>query len=102
MILQDFDVNIKNNPDDITGALDLIFNLMRGVVEAMKSIKLFANVSLFDFSIVLAVMSIVIVYLINIAKRPSVETSRQERYRKGVAEQNKRMRDFSDWWDTLG
>ena len=51
---------------------------MADVVGAMKTMYIFQQgslkVSLFDFLITLAVMSIVITYLVNVARRPTVET----------------------------
>lgn len=71
----DFDVNIKNDYHLISDVLDFLLSLMRGVTDMLRSIKLFAGVSLFDFLIVIAVMTIVIVNLINIASRPNIRSS---------------------------
>lgn len=71
------DTNIYNDPNDVSNVLELIFNLIGGVVKAMQDINLFAQVSLFDFCVALSVMSIVITYLVNVAKRPQSETGKQ-------------------------
>lgn len=77
----DFDIN--NDANLISNVLDIIFSLIEGVVKAMKEITLFrlgtASVSLFNFCIALTIMSIVITYLVNVAKRPNSGTSSEIR-----------------------
>ena len=72
----DFNVNINNDAGLISNILDIIFSLIAGVISAMKEIILFktgnTEVSLFSFCIALAIMGIVITYLVNVAKRPSM------------------------------
>lgn len=82
MILLDYDANINNNPSYVKSALSLILDVFTGVIKTLQSIKLFANVSLFDFLIALTVMTIVITYLVNVAKRPTVESTTQEQARE--------------------
>lgn len=76
ILLRSSDVN--NDPSVITAMLSFIIELMADVVKVMQSIYIFeqafAKVSLFDFLIAVAVMSIVISYLINVARRPTVES----------------------------
>lgn len=76
ILLRSTDIN--NDPSSIMQMIEFLFGLMGDVVKAMRTIYLFKSgsvrVSLFDFLIVLAVMSIVITYLVNVARRPTVES----------------------------
>ena len=62
--------------------LDQIIFMIRDFVILLRGFKIYKSVSYFDFFIALAVMSIVIVYLVNIARTPRVETSRSSYSRK--------------------
>lgn len=93
ILLRSTDIN--NDPSLITQMFEFLFGLMGDVVKAMQTIYLFKSgivkVSLFDFLIVLAVMSIVITYLVNVARRPNVtstsaETSRERAKDKAYRE----------------
>lgn len=79
MNLLEFSVDINNDTNLISSAFDVLFDLLRGVTDTLHSIKIFANVSLFDILIAVSVMSIVITYLINIAKRPNVTFSNKDK-----------------------
>lgn len=70
----EFGVDINNNPDLISNVLDIIFSLIAGVIDTMQEIKLFAGVSLFNFCVAVTIMTIVITYLVNVAKRPYSES----------------------------
>lgn len=83
---------IDNKTDLITKMFDFIFGLMGDLVKVLKSIYIYegnplpgtgisSKVSLFDFLIVVAVMSIVITYLVNVARRPRVESVSAQRER---------------------
>lgn len=74
----DLDTTVNNNPASISEILDFIFDLIGGVVDLMKNINLFSSVSLFDFCIVLFVMTVVITYLVNVAKSPDVMSAGEE------------------------
>lgn len=87
-----YDSSVTNDPSSISQFINLLLSLMRGVVNVMQDIKLFANVSLFDFLIALAVMSIVIVYLLNIAKRPYIERTTDSARTEGTAS------EYSYFW----
>lgn len=79
-----FESNVNNNPSLLSSVLDFLFENIGGVINAMQSIYLFASVSLFDFSVALLIMTIVVTYLVNVAKRPDSGTYSE------VAEFNRR------------
>lgn len=72
--------------------LQMLLGLMRDTVNFMKDFEIIEGISLFNFLIALAVMSIVITYLVNVARRPTIETgtaenrrlAREKRRRKNV------------------
>lgn len=82
---------INNKTNLIEYIYNLLFGLMGDFVKVLKSIYIYEGeqlpggivptVSLFDFLIVVAVMSIVITYLVNVARRPRVETVSAQRER---------------------
>jgi len=80
ILLRSSDVN--NDPSLITAMFEFIIELMADVVKVMQTIYIFkqgsVKVSLFDFLIALAVMSIVITYLVNVARRPNITSSSAE------------------------
>lgn len=73
---------INNDASIIVQMFNYILGLMGDVVKLMQSIYIFESsvgkVSLFNFLIVIAVMSIVITYLINVARRPNVTSTSAE------------------------
>lgn len=75
-------VVINNDSSVIVQMFNYILGLMGDVVKVMQSIYIFESsvgkVSLFNFLIVIAVMSIVITYLLNVARRPNVTSSSAE------------------------
>lgn len=77
---------INNDASIVVQIFNYILGLMGDVVKVMQSIYIFESsvgkVSLFNFFIVIAVMSIVISYLINVARRPTIETTTEKRARK--------------------
>lgn len=78
------------NDGSVVGyTLDMLLGMAKDFIQLLRNFKIWGNVSYFDFFIALAVMSIVIVYLVNIARTPRVETTsgsiarrnRKENYR---------------------
>lgn len=72
-----------NDSSGVEAALKMVFGCMKSFVSFLQNIKIAGDVSLFHFLIGVAILSIVIVYLINIAKRPTVETTSQAQRRRG-------------------
>lgn len=71
---------------------NLIFDGISKIVTQMKDFEIFENVSLFSFLIALTVMTIVITYLVNVARSPgvrSLSSERASRRRTSVSENKK-------------
>lgn len=77
---------LNNEPDNVATVVTYLLGLMGDFVKLLQSIYIFdfggsvadgvlSTVSLFDFLIVLAIMSIVITYLVNVARHPRVEAA---------------------------
>lgn len=66
----------------MTQVFDLIFNLFDWVVVSLKSIPLTDNVSMFDFSLSLFIMSIVLTAVVVTVKVGAGGISNLERYEK--------------------
>ena len=75
-----------NDPAELGEIINYIISMISDVVGVFRRIYIFENVSLFDFLICVAVMGIVIVYLLNVARRPGVERLSSERRRKAKEE----------------
>lgn len=58
---------------------NLFFDGIKKIVDLMQEFEIFERVSLFSFLIVLTVMSIVITYLVNVARSPGVRSVSSER-----------------------
>ena len=71
-----------NDPAELGEIINYIISMISDVVGVFRRIYIFENVSLFDFLICVAVMGIVIVYLLNVARRPGIESISSERARK--------------------
>ncbi len=72
-----------NNSSGVEAALKMVFGCMKSFVSILQNVKIAGDVSLFHFLIGVAILSIVIVYLINVAKRPTVETTSHALRRRG-------------------
>lgn len=58
---------------------DLFFDGIKKVINVMQDFDIFTGVSLFSFLIALTVMTIVITYLVNVARSPGVLSISSER-----------------------
>ena len=68
-----------------------LFDILKDIVDLMKKFEIYDNVSLFSFLIALTVISIVITYLVNVARSPgvrSISSERASRRRKVRSENN--------------
>lgn len=52
-----------------------LWECFRKIISVMKSIEVWSGVSLFHFLICLMIVSIVVAYLINTARAPSIDSS---------------------------
>lgn len=88
---------INNDASIVVRMFNYILGLMGDVVKVMQSIYIFESsvgkVSLFNFLIVIAVMSIVITYLINVARRPYVTSTSTDIARERA---NERRLEYED------
>ena len=58
---------------------NLFFDGIKKVINVMQDFEIFSGVSLFSFLIALTVMTIVITYLVNVARSPGVRSVSSER-----------------------
>lgn len=58
---------------------NLFFDGIKKVINVMQDFDIFTGVSLFSFLIALTVMTIVITYLVNVARSPGVRSVSSER-----------------------
>lgn len=74
---------------------NLFFDGIKKIVDLMKDFEIFEGVSLFSFLIALTVMTIVITYLVNVARSPGVRSVSSDRASKRAQEaHNARMNSY--------
>lgn len=69
--------------------LDMLLEMAKDFIKLLRNFKFWGNVSYFDFFLAISVMSIVIVYLVNIARTPRVETASSSYARRNRRENNR-------------
>ncbi len=66
----------------MTFIYNLIFSGIKNVIDTMKDFEISDGVNLFYFLVALTVMSIVITYLVNVARSPGVRSASSDRVSK--------------------
>lgn len=74
---------------------NLFYQGIKKVIDVMQDFDVFTGVSLFSFLIALTVMTIVITYLVNVARSPGVRSVSSEQASKRAQEShNARMKNY--------
>lgn len=63
----------------MTFIYNIIFSGIKNVIDTMKDFEISEGVNLFYFLVALTVMSIVITYLVNVARSPGVRSASSDR-----------------------
>lgn len=85
---------IFNDGSVVGWTFDTILYMVKDFIILLRSFKFYGNVSYFDFFIALTVMSIVIVYLLNIARSPGVETASHKFKREAKAKRREKSQQI--------